>query len=139
MKIALSAATRLAFSQDESTGDDVVIEATSSELETVLALTGQPDLCVHTRGCGWGRAVAHANASVCTRACGGGRRDVAHYAVLLVYAFARSSKVRAALCKLGAVDILVGWCAKQLLAVIGPGRRAGDARCVGDGGGAAVG
>ena len=46
MKIALSCATRLAFSKDEDTGEDIVIDATSAELETVLALTGQPDLCV---------------------------------------------------------------------------------------------
>ena len=67
-------------------------------------------------------------------------REVAHYAVLLTYAFARSSKVRAALCKLGAVSVLVGWCARQLLTVVPAGSsstRPGNAepRCVRVGGG----
>jgi len=111
--MVLSAAVSLTFHQEHDSDDpDTHLQATSAELGVLLALLQQKSECVE----GWlvPRSMWVLHVTRCATL-GCGVRVIAKPAVLLLFAFARTSKGRLDCAKLGAVGLLVGWCATQLM------------------------
>ena len=114
MLSVLSSCVRLAFSKDATTGEEVVLDATSEELEVCLSLLGQKNTSV-AFGCHRTCRYQRSHTPSCLPA-----RAVSHHTMLLLFAFARNSIVRESMGKQGAVELLIGWGAKQIMEVVEP-------------------
>ena len=116
MLSVLSSCVRLAFSKDATTGEEVVLDATSEELEVCLSLLGQKNTSV-AFGCHRTCRYQRSHTPSC---CVLPARAVSHHTMLLLFAFARNSIVRESMGKQGAVELLIGWGAKQIMEVVEP-------------------